>query len=260
MIRLVVDCIGFPDSSRVDVDRWEPFLKALGASGEVELILLDRGNKPQIHGARAVPFPEYRVTAAPQDSLLIQQICDAFNADVFISTGMTSPVGTPTVLVANDSMVRSLAGDADERIRLETETTIAFALGYVCTGPGTSDLIASMQPEVPRDRILTILPPAAIEEHTGIFGSCAQGISRDVRAVTSSLIWLLEALADDRRAGAFQTFFSEWRWTRIAEARLTSLFDCAEEQLDRATPQRIGTETPLPPRGGQAEVGKGDPI
>jgi hypothetical protein len=228
MIRLVVDCIGFPDSSPVDIECWQPLLNALGASGDVELILLDRGNKPQIHGAWAVPFPEYSVTAAPQDSLLIQKICDAFAADVFISTGMTSPVGTPTVLVANDSMVRSLARDSDERIRLETETAIAFALGYVCTGPGTSDLIASMQPEVPRERILTILPPSAIEDHTEIVGSCAQSINRGVRGVPSSLIWLLEALADDRRAGAFQNFFSEWRWTRIAEARLTSLFDCVK--------------------------------
>jgi hypothetical protein len=228
VLRLIVDFVQTHESPPLFSDAWAPLLESIEATGRAEFLRLDRVNSTRLCGVRAVPFPEYRLAQAAHDSLLIQHVCDAFDVDVFISNGLTSPVGTASVVMVNDRLARSLERDSEERLRLEVESVIAFAQGYVCADESVLELISSKQPEVPRSRMLvasladlwTVGSVACVDATPGTDPA-------DRGDVTARTLLLLEKLAADQRACVFQAFFSEWRQTRLSQARVASLFDCA---------------------------------
>ena len=86
MIKLLVDGVFFQLSNSGIARVWRSILELLAEDERFQIYFLDRGKAPTISGINYIPFPSYKATDCPADSLLIQDICDFYQIDVFSST------------------------------------------------------------------------------------------------------------------------------------------------------------------------------
>lgn len=154
MIRLVVDCVFFQLNNTGIARVWRSVLEPLARSGDVELVLLDRGHAPAVEGALVVPFPEYSFAYSAEDSMLIQKLCDHYGADVFTSTYYTSPLETPMVLMVHDMIPELFDFDLTQRGWMDKDASIAFAQRFLCVSHSTRRDLLSFYPEIPEDRVV----------------------------------------------------------------------------------------------------------
>jgi glycosyltransferase involved in cell wall biosynthesis len=154
MTRLLVDGVFFQLNNTGIARVWRMLLSLLARSGEYEIILLDRGNSPQIEGVHPIPFPSYRMGFhSPADSELIQKTCDHYRVDAFTSTYYTAPLSTPMVLVLYDMIPELFGFDLRLRDKMDKELAIAFAQRYLCISHMTRKDLLSFYPEIPPDRV-----------------------------------------------------------------------------------------------------------
>jgi glycosyltransferase involved in cell wall biosynthesis len=74
------------------------------------LVVLDRaGTAPRFEGIKYIAVPQYDYADTDSDRAMLQRVCDAENATVFISSYYTTPVKTPSVFMAHD-MIPELVG------------------------------------------------------------------------------------------------------------------------------------------------------
>lgn len=139
---------------------WAKALEGLGARGEYEVLLLDRGGAPRLPGVETIPFPAYLGRDAPADSALIQKVCDARGVEVFCSSYYTTPLETPATLVVYDMIPELFDFDMRPRIWAEKETAISYAMNFLCISHNTRRDLLAFYPE--------IAPEAATVAHCGV--------------------------------------------------------------------------------------------
>lgn len=98
-MKLLVDGVVFAGATGVVADAWEQLLRGLSRDPDLNVEMLDRGGVPQIEGITTFEFPSYRDEYTPADSQLLQQVATHHGAEVFVSTGWTTPITTPSVAV-----------------------------------------------------------------------------------------------------------------------------------------------------------------
>jgi GT2 family glycosyltransferase len=208
-LRVLVDGIEWSAAAAAD-GAWARLATALARDVGVEFWWLDRGQAPELEGLRRIPFPGHRKGACAADSLLVQKVCDLKGIDVFLSTGVSTPVATPTLMIidARDRDHDVNADSAAPALR-ERELARAFARGFLCTSEAARDALLRHRPAP---------PPAAIRVLAG-----SNTAPRQPAATGWSSEPLLAAgreLRAQRPARACAAFFAEWRRLRELQASI----------------------------------------
>lgn len=148
---VLVDGVTFQAARRA-FNGWSDVLRRLGKEEDLQVHLLDRGGAPLLEGVRRWPFASLPVRcearAAPEpfqpaaDSCLVQQMCDMLVADVFLSTGYTTPLATPSLSWFTDA---ADAGCED----LERQRTLSHAETVLCGSLATRHRLATAFPQRP---------------------------------------------------------------------------------------------------------------
>ena len=100
----------------------------------VSLTILDRGGAPHVDGLRVMAFPLFRNATPAADAFLAQRVCDRLGTDVFVSTGFTTPISTPTLqwLVGED-LVLLQASRGEAASQRDCEIALAFSTYLICS-------------------------------------------------------------------------------------------------------------------------------
>ena len=96
-MKVLVDGVVFGMSQSIVADAWEQLLRGLSQDPDLQIEMLDRGGAPAIGGITLIGFPSYRDEYTPADSQLLQRVATHHGAEVFVSTGWTTPTTTPSV-------------------------------------------------------------------------------------------------------------------------------------------------------------------
>lgn len=132
-MRVLVDGVVFGAGPSAAADRWERLLRTLAPDPDVCVDVLDRGGAPTIDGATTIGFPSYQARNTPADSLLLQRVATHHGADVFVSTGWTTPTTTPSVAVLFAAALPPHVALGD-RESAECALAIRHASRVVCVG------------------------------------------------------------------------------------------------------------------------------
>jgi hypothetical protein len=100
---VVVDGVAFQEASDSESRRlWNLYLGEWVQSGFAERVLfIDRGGAgPRLPGLPTRSLPAWSSAEAALDSLRLQRVCDEEGAAVFVSTGDTRPLATPSIPVS----------------------------------------------------------------------------------------------------------------------------------------------------------------
>jgi hypothetical protein len=190
MIRVLVDGVGLHGGVAC-VRYWPGIVARLAKRPALQLLLMDRGGGPTFDRATALPFPSHTGREGAADSLLIQQLCDAFAIDLFVSMGSTSSVTTPSVLLIDSSEIFDSADP-------EAQACLAFAQKYVCTSRPLLHHLLSRFPEVPAIHV------AVCDD--------------DAEAIAAALEVAAYALCAEAREGTYDQFFRGWKRVREIQA------------------------------------------
>lgn len=96
-----------------------------------------------------------RAARRPPTLLLLDQVCEAVGARVFLSTASTTPVRTPSVAVIH-GLQPSTSGHepgAPGRQRLEAEAAILHARRRICVSADERAMLARAAPDLSEDRV-----------------------------------------------------------------------------------------------------------
>ena len=119
-----------------------------------DVYMLDRGHAPLIEGVKYIPFPTNAFSQCADDSILIQQVCDQYDIDVFTSTYYTTPLSTPMLLIVHDMIPELFRFDLTQRAWMEKDTAICFAQRYMCISENTRNDLLSFYPEIAPTKIV----------------------------------------------------------------------------------------------------------
>ena len=207
MIRILVDGVALQRGVAY-APHWPVIIARLAQKPALRLLLMDRGGGPTLDSATALPFPAHTGREGAADSLLIQQLCDEFAIDVFVSTGSTSPVTAPSVLLVHSP---ELLDAADP----EAQACLTFAQRYVCTSRSLLSRLRTRCPEVPASHVAVC--------------------SDDAEAIAAGLEAAAHALCAEAQGGAYDRFFREWKRVREIQA--------AVDWHARVSPPKFRTRT-----------------
>ncbi len=134
-MKVLVDGVAFQlDGGNAD-RFWQPVLNGLGLHKNIELMVLDRGNTPPMPAVDLIGFPPTPRTYTPADSLLIERVARHYQADVFFSTGCSTPIRTPSIAVISERHF-DRATFATKREWLETRLVLRHASRFLCLSDG----------------------------------------------------------------------------------------------------------------------------
>ena len=205
MIRLLVDGVAFQRGT-ASAGAWEEVLAKVASEQDMSVLLLDRGSSPLLQSVQALPFPAHLGQEGAADSLLIQRICDLFEADVFLSTGGTSAITTPAVMVLPHAVSTFPPSEAG------AIAALAQAQRYVCTDAGSGDkLLATPTPRT----------------HVAVCRS-------EPAAIAASVVAQARALQNESPADTYRTFLHEWRRIRKIEAAVAWDGARTRERMNRS--------------------------
>lgn len=149
MTNILVDGVFFQLNNSGIARVWRTLLKIISKFELFNIYFLDRGNAPVIDGIHYIPFPKYQRLYCPADSILIQNICDFYQIDVFTSTYYTTPINTPMLLMLYDMIPEIFDFDLTVREWMEKEIAISYAQRYLCISHNTKNDLLTFYPEIP---------------------------------------------------------------------------------------------------------------
>jgi len=151
-MKLLVDGV-FYQLARTGIARvWTSMLPRLAAMPGIEIVMLDRGQAPDIPGIERVAFPSYTWNNTAEDSRLIDTFAREVGADVFTSTYYTTPTTIPSVLMVYDMIPEVMGFDLTARAWKEKEASICFAQYYACISANTRNDLLKFYPSIPPER------------------------------------------------------------------------------------------------------------
>ena len=153
-MKLLVDGVFFQINNTGIARVWRSLLPYVAATPGFELLMLDRGNAPDIEGIRRIPFPSRKLAEqSADDSLLIQRVCDCLGVDVFTSTYYTTPIDTPMLLMVYDMIPELFEFDLSQKAWMDKELAISFARRHLCISHNTRADLLSLYPEIPPEQV-----------------------------------------------------------------------------------------------------------
>ncbi|MBW4509247.1 MAG: FkbM family methyltransferase [Scytonematopsis contorta HA4267-MV1] len=114
------------------------------------IIVLDRaGTAPKIPGIRYCTVPAYDYNNTDADRAMLQQVCDAEEANVFISSYYTTPITTPSVFLAYDMIPEVMGWDMRNSMWQEKHRAIQQASSHMAISQNTSRDLVKYFPDIP---------------------------------------------------------------------------------------------------------------
>jgi glycosyltransferase involved in cell wall biosynthesis len=118
------------------------------------IIVLDRaGTAPKVAGIRYLTIPAYNYGTTDADREMLQQICDEEGADLFISTYYTTPLSTPSVLMAHDMIPEVMEWDLNRPLWQHKHHAIRSASSLIAVSENTANDLVRFFPEISRDSV-----------------------------------------------------------------------------------------------------------
>lgn len=198
-LKVLVDGAVFSEPGSPHVAMWKDVLSEL--AGRHSLVVLDRGNTPILGGAMRIPFPAYYGKDTAADSALIQELCALYGAEVFLSTGYTSPLSTPSLLFVGDTLEGVTQVD-DDRRTMEKELAIHFARSLVCASDRVRDDLVARYPRL---------------QHSEI-GVIEAGRENERSTLAAEIERRLLAMRDAHQRGVYDAFLARWSELRTIQA------------------------------------------
>ena len=127
---------------------WSGLIRALAQIVELDIVVLDRGGMAAFDGVEAIPFPSHDGRYGAADSELLQKVADHVGAEVFLSTGWTTPLRLPGLLVLDQSGADGTPG---------AERAIAEAFARQSLTLDLSDQAVDVSATAVHDHLATIL-------------------------------------------------------------------------------------------------------
>ena len=166
--RILIDGLCFqsgdPELARI----WMSFFEAWLSSGFAEnVLLLDRGGtSPRLKGLAIRSILPYAATPFGDDHQFLQRICEEEVATLFVSTGATFPVRTPSVHVA---AAFPLTGSAVNEPGSRQDYAAMHASALVAFSADLANKLMRLYPERSRESVHVIQPgPLAVFGKIGI--------------------------------------------------------------------------------------------
>jgi glycosyltransferase involved in cell wall biosynthesis len=138
---------------------WRSLLEEWVKSGFAQhIIVLDRaGTAPSIAGIRYRQVPAYDYGNTDADRVMLQQVCDQENAELFISTYYTTPISTPSVFMAYDMIPEIMGWDLNHPMWREKQYAIQYAAAYMAISANTARDLAQLFPNIPLESVTVAL-------------------------------------------------------------------------------------------------------
>lgn len=143
-LKILVDGVFFQLNNTGIARVWQSLLSAWVTDGFAQNILvLDRGGTaPKIPGIEYRTVPRYDYSKIESDRQILQAICDAEKADLFISTYYTIPISTPSVFMAYDMIPEVFEKNLNHPEWRVKHDGIRHAISYITISENTArDLI-----------------------------------------------------------------------------------------------------------------------
>jgi glycosyltransferase involved in cell wall biosynthesis len=176
-MKIVIDGIFFHIANTGIARVWRSVLAQWCDSGFIEnIILIDRGHTaPQLQGAQYYHLPTFNYQEEALFSTKLQEICDQFHADLFISTYYTTPLSTPSLLMIHDMIPEVMGWDLREFWWREKNYAILYANQYIAVSNNTAQDLMRFYPEVQPSRITVI--------HNGVDKGFHPAESREISGI-----------------------------------------------------------------------------
>ncbi|MDZ4852008.1 MAG: glycosyltransferase [Pirellulaceae bacterium] len=123
------------------------------------ILVLDRdGTWPKINGIASVQVPPFDEKSPEADSRMLQSVCDQVHADLFVSTYYSSPIYTPSLIVAYDMIPEQTDCDLQEPMWREKHRGIRHATAAIAISHNTARDLERYFPQHPTDRTVVAYP------------------------------------------------------------------------------------------------------
>jgi len=158
--RVVVDGCAFHATSGGIPRLWDAILSRWSESSFAEhVVVLDRGGSaPRHEGITYRRMPLLRAHDSSAERSMVQRMCDAERADVFISSLYSRPKTTPTLMYVHDMTPENLGKDMNLPLHRDKVASIASAAGIVCLTEATANDLRRFVPEA-GPRIVGVIHP-----------------------------------------------------------------------------------------------------
>jgi glycosyltransferase involved in cell wall biosynthesis len=122
------------------------------------IVVLDRGNTaPRIAGIEYRTIPEFSYENIDADREMLQRICDAEGASLFISTYYTTPITTPSVFMGYDMIPEVLGADLTSPMWQSKHQAIEHAIAHITISKQTAQDLQRFFPRLDGANISPIL-------------------------------------------------------------------------------------------------------
>ena len=138
--RIVVDGVFFQIGRSGIARVWTKLFERWIEAGLADhIVVIDRGHTmPRLPGLQYVDLPPFQYGDQAGDSNRVQLVCDAAQADVFISTYYTYPVHTPSLMMVHDMIPEVLGWNLTEPMWAQKQQALAYASAYVAVSGNTA--------------------------------------------------------------------------------------------------------------------------
>jgi len=147
---LIVDGVFFQQYNTGIARVWRSLLEEWAANGFAKhIVVLDRaGTAPKVPGIWYRDVPAYDEGRTEADREMLQQVCDAEGAELFISTYYTTPLSTPSVLMVHDMIPEVMGWDLNKPMWREKHRAIAQASAYIAVSENTARDLVKVFPQI----------------------------------------------------------------------------------------------------------------
>ncbi|GAB4293599.1 MAG: hypothetical protein Fur0025_29930 [Oscillatoriaceae cyanobacterium] len=153
--KIIIDGVFFQINNSGIARVWASLLREwAGSEFAQNILLLDRaGTAPRIPGIKYLCINPYNYNNTEADRGMLQQICDAEQADLFISTYYTTPITTPSVFLAYDMIPEIIKADLSAPMWQEKHQAIRHATAYISISENTAKDLVKCFPEISPDSV-----------------------------------------------------------------------------------------------------------
>lgn len=153
---IAIDGVFFQINGKSGIARvWRSLLQEWVLSGFAQhLLVLDRdGTAPKIPGINYQLIHRYEWDNTLEDSLKLQEICNRYQVDLFISTYYTQPISTqsiftPTLLLIHDMIPEKIGADLTLPMWQEKHYAICYAYQYIAISHNTKSDLCHFYPKI----------------------------------------------------------------------------------------------------------------
>jgi glycosyltransferase involved in cell wall biosynthesis len=148
--RIIIDGVFFQFYHTGIARVWKSLLEEWSKTPFIKnIVVLDRANTaPRIPGVSYYQIPAYNYAQTDADQLMLQQVCNELDADLFISTYYTTPLETPSVFMGYDMIPEVLGFDLNQQMWQEKRRAIEHASAYLAISEHTAQDLIEIYPEI----------------------------------------------------------------------------------------------------------------